>query len=217
VCKRRDIVPAAATLLLSGCLVDIQGEMDRPAGDTAVQPDVRDTAADVAPETAADVAPEDSPADPDADPALDVPDAMDVTGEDVEPEMPVCDGPMTVYYIDRDGDGYGDVGSGVEWCAPPPGYADNHDDCMDDHPEVHPNQDQWYATDRGDGSFDYDCDGVETEFYTSTTECNDWNCDGEGWHGTSVPECGATATWRHCVWEWLWCVVDDTDVVQLCR
>ena len=50
--------------------------------------------------------------------------------------------------------------------------------------------------DRGDGSFDYNCDGLETERYTTTYSCRA-ECQGgtvEGWIGP-VPACGDQGTW----------------------
>ncbi len=45
----------------------------------------------------------------------------------------IDDNPITgtVYYVDADGDGFGDPGTSVESCSVPPGYADNAYDCND--------------------------------------------------------------------------------------
>lgn len=40
------------------------------------------------------------------------------------------------WFIDADGDGYGDAGQSVEACEPPPGYVDNADDCDDTDPSL---------------------------------------------------------------------------------
>ena len=40
------------------------------------------------------------------------------------------------WFIDADGDGYGDAGQSVEACEPPPGYVDNSDDCDDTDPAL---------------------------------------------------------------------------------
>ncbi len=210
------------SLLCSGCLLDIQGEVDDPWQDTGTLDDAFDTSGDMEdPGGDPDPDPDPDPGpDPDAeDTALDtMTDPVDTLETDTEPDMPLCDGPMLIFYIDRDGDGHGDIGGGVEWCSAPEGFVENHDDCIDTNHDVHPGQTEYFPTDRGDGSFDYDCDLFQTPLYTATTACHDWQCDGEGWYDTDgAPACGVTATWRHCYWEWFWCNIDEGDRVQLCR
>jgi hypothetical protein len=202
-----DLLP----LLATGCVLDLEGRL------------VPDTGPDSAPDTAEiedSVLVDTMPDTPDVvgdDPGLDDPVTdPDVPDGETDPDMPPCDGPMLIYYVDADGDGYGDLGGGVEWCAPPPGFVDNHDDCYDAHPEAHPGQPDFFPIDRGDGSFDYDCDGVETVLYTAETSC-DWGwCDGEGW-SDGVPDCGVTANWRRCDWWVVWCDIADTARQQMCR
>lgn len=78
---------------------------------------------------------------------------------------------------DSDGDGYG-VGPEVEICvgqALPTGYAwQKAPDCYDSNPDAHPNQYKSFSTHRGDGSFDYDCDGVETQAEVSENTACFW-------------------------------------------
>lgn len=89
-------------------------------------------------------------------------------------------------------------------------------DCYDANALAHPGQTGRFETDRGDGSFDYDCDGRETGIYTVVAACPDvstWTCppkpyrdpsdmcdynaqidpfrqaDGSGW-ARDVPKCG---------------------------
>jgi len=76
------------------------------------------------------------------------------------------------YYIDRDGDGYGDYSSGISSCTQPSGYVANNGDCYDYNANAHPNQSSYFGSNRGDGSFDYDCSGSEESpysFYTAPT------------------------------------------------
>lgn len=199
-----------ASVLLGGCVMDIEGEMTLlPDGDAGT-PDALDTAETVPPDV------EDPPFDPPVeDPVVEDPidDPTDTTDAS---DMPECDGPEMVYYIDRDADGYGDIGGGIEWCAPPDGFVDNHDDCYDANPDAHPGQTTFFTTNRGDGSFDYDCDATPTQQWTQTTSC-DWGmCDGEGW-SDGIPACGATGNWRRCDWWVVWCDVVNADRVQSCR
>ncbi|MBT8492340.1 MAG: putative metal-binding motif-containing protein, partial [Deltaproteobacteria bacterium] len=77
-----------------------------------------------------------------------------------------CDGDVdeeafdaSTYYADTDGDGYGDPDASVDACNPPADHVANDDDCYDDNAEVNPGQTGFFTTDRGDGSFDWDCSG----------------------------------------------------------
>lgn len=204
--------------LATGCLMDVQGQREHEVVDVQTDPDVLDTSGDIAPDPdAVDTGAEPPEDTVTVDTVVDTTvDLEDVPADEVS-DLPACDGPTTIYYIDEDGDGFGWIGGGMEWCAAPPGFVENHDDCMDDSADVNPGQETYFAVDRGDGSFDYDCDLFQSPRWTGTTQCHEWQCDGDGWYGDSVPPCGVTAQWRHCYWEWLWCVVDDNDRTQECR
>ena len=69
-----------------------------------------------------------------------------------------CVCPVPNMYVDNDGDGFG---AGTPSCTTSPGYVSNNLDCYDQNPDARPGQTDWFTTDRGDGSFDYDCDGTE--------------------------------------------------------
>ncbi|MBW2261160.1 MAG: hypothetical protein JRG91_04235 [Deltaproteobacteria bacterium] len=201
-----------ASMLLGGCVLDLAGDLTlEPDGEDVSPPDAVDTADSVLPDGDEDPPFDTIPEDPVAeDPA---PDPTDVVEE---PDMPECDGPEMVYYVDRDSDGYGDIGSGIEWCAPPDGFVDNHDDCYDANGEAHPGQTLFFTTNRGDGSFDYDCDSVATMQFTQETACDWTRCSGEGW-SEGIPECGVSANWRRCDWWVVWCDVVNTARTQACR
>ena len=69
-----------------------------------------------------------------------------------------CDGEIDedlseVWYVDGDGDGFGDPASAVDSCSAGQGYVTDDTDCDDDAPETHPG-----AVDACDGE-DNDCDG----------------------------------------------------------
>ncbi len=59
------------------------------------------------------------------------------------------------WYVDGDGDGYGDPALSSTSCAQPSGSVDNGDDCEDDDEDINPDL-VWYADDDGDGSGDPD-------------------------------------------------------------
>ncbi|MGC9968588.1 MAG: fibronectin type III domain-containing protein [Minisyncoccia bacterium] len=77
-------------------------------------------------------------------------------------------------YVDNDGDGYG-AGSAQQVCSGyslPSGYVSNNTDCYDYNSSAHPGgASQWYTTDRGDGSYDYNCDSIQFQQYTGTGSC----------------------------------------------
>ena len=88
----------------------------------------------------------------------------------------VCNTACKAYYPDLDGDGFGDhKGLAVAGCGdtpPMPNYVSNNDDCYDAPNASKPNAKLAFpkstfsqGAHRGDGSFDYDCDGVETKAY----------------------------------------------------
>ena len=136
------------------------------------------------------------------------------------------------FYPDYDGDGWGnDSGDPVKFCSAPQGrvnaeqcvpgapggdlfWSTSDADCYDSvaggtfgssaHPGAFRGTETWPDVGRGDGSFDYDCDGVESRSFESEEV---WDCHqttttlgdsqiwfNPGWDG-GVPACGETATW----------------------
>jgi len=110
------------------------------------------------------------------------------------------------FYKDQDGDGFGDPGQTVETCAAPRGFVARAGDCYDGNAAAHPGQTESFAGHRGDGSFDYDCDGQETRRFTSRAYCRlkerGNGCTlATGWEGKGpVPRCGEPGefSWKHC-------------------
>jgi hypothetical protein len=68
----------------------------------------------------------------------------------------VCD--QSTWYVDGDGDGFGDYASEVETCTPDPGWISVSGDCDDNDPTVYPT-----AGDTATDSIDSDCDGMDCE------------------------------------------------------
>ncbi len=69
------------------------------------------------------------------------------------------------WYEDADGDGFGNIWSTWDACAPPLDHVANHDDCDDDDPAVNPAADEI-------------CDGVDNDCDPSTNEQADGDGDG---------------------------------------
>ena len=91
---------------------------------------------------------------------------------DVDEELPLAD-----YYVDADGDGFGDANEPtVNDCGPPAGYADNADDCDDAAADVYPG-----ATEVACNGVDNDCDGAlhpdELDGDGDGTSTCDGDCD----------------------------------------
>ncbi len=70
-------------------------------------------------------------------------------------------------------------------------------DCYDDNPDVYPGQTAAFDVDRGDGSYDYDCDGVEQ---ASALEFRDPTCDVSACLGREPGwlEAGGSISWDPC-------------------
>ncbi|MBK7476746.1 MAG: hypothetical protein IPI11_12310 [Haliscomenobacter sp.] len=63
----------------------------------------------------------------------------------------------TVYYQDKDGDGYGNAAVTQTACSAPAGYVSNSTDCNDNNAQIHP------GVQDGCDSVDNDCDGTTDE------------------------------------------------------
>ncbi|GDX82522.1 hypothetical protein LBMAG42_43330 [Deltaproteobacteria bacterium] len=71
------------------------------------------------------------------------------------------------WYLDADGDGYGDIGLTAPGCTQPSGYVADDSDCEDSDSSAYPGS--THTETPGDG-IDTDCDGEDA--------CTDLNCDG---------------------------------------
>ena len=104
-----------------------------------------------------------------------------------------CDGTVdeevtTTWYLDRDGDGYGDDSASTQSCAlPSPYYSGEGGDCDDLKPSIHPG-----ANEVCDG-VDQDCDGTVDEDLLLKTYCTDSDGDGHGDPARSFESCLTTA------------------------
>ena len=129
----------------------------------------------------------------------------------------------TTYYRDSDADGFGDPNLTECWCQPGGSTGEftvsNGGDCFDGNASASPNQQSYFNTDRGDGSFDYNCDGTPTKELTVSGSCNsvgssigDCTLNTAGWDGGS-PSCGDpgsylydndSCSWYDDGWPWEW-------------
>ncbi|MDO8623444.1 MAG: DUF4215 domain-containing protein [archaeon] len=93
-------------------------------------------------------------------------------------------------YIDADNDGY-TGSSGTKICK---ASASLGNDCLDSNANVHPGQTQYFAVQRGDGSFDYDCDENVNKKLSATSGTPGYE---EG-ICNSVTSCSGTGTCSVC-------------------
>jgi hypothetical protein len=136
----------------------------------------------------------------------------------------VCSVPMTTYYFDSDGDGYGDPTRELESCGvAPDGYVEDSTDCCDADDAVYPMSMEWSFVpsacglgDDGPSDWDFDCDTVvEAIISIRSGDCcdyvNDWT---DGWLDSVAPFCGEPGTISVC--NEATCIFEDTDVLQEC-
>jgi len=124
------------------------------------------------------------------------------------------------YHLDADGDGYGDSQSApVCLCAPDPPYvATNMQDCYDGNFDAFPGQAAYFEVDRGDGSFDYDCDNIEYGQYQGSFVCGLFCVATAGWYGGPPPGCGDQGTYgTDCYWDVITCVDVTEQRIQPCH
>ncbi|MFT5680224.1 MAG: hypothetical protein ACI8RZ_001130 [Myxococcota bacterium] len=126
----------------------------------------------------------------------------DDTDADISPDgEEVCDGAdndcdgstdgadasdATTYYIDDDGDGYGDASSTALGCEAPTGYADNTEDCDDTDADISP------AGAEVCDELDNDCDGdTDEDAVDAQRFFADADSDGYGDPDTTTTGCEA--------------------------
>jgi len=133
----------------------------------------------------------------------------------------------TRYYLDCDGDGYSGSTKYITECNPPPPMAGScppgsantwttlapdpinrvNWDCGDNDSRATPRQTQYFSdyfvNYLGDKSWDYDCDGVQSQYYTSAGVSTGALCDGKyqcdaGYASAFPPPCGLSDKYSQC-------------------
>lgn len=110
------------------------------------------------------------------------------------------DAECEAWHPDDDRDGFGDRDRAMRTCSPPPGWVLDAADCYDENADANPSQTEFFALDRGDGSYDYDCDGDVTEEISDIGSCNPEHlcADERGWD-TGIAVCGRVEKyWVEC-------------------
>ena len=107
---------------------------------------------------------------------------------------------LTTYYQDNDKDGYGGTTT-VQACSPPSSgtWVTQGGDCDDSNADVHPGQTQYFTTGytppgSSQLSFDYNCDGSETESGSNSHLSCHWSgiiCVGGGYLPVSPSRSGS--------------------------
>ncbi len=127
------------------------------------------------------------------------------------------------YHTDMDADGYGDGGNALCLCGPDPTYTTlDATDCFDNNDEAYPGASDFQTQQRGDGSFDFDCDGSEEKQHQTLGSCyvdglGLCHLDQAGWVG-GVPPCGVNGNWlSNCVGVQAYCHQTVSLVTQACR
>ena len=95
---------------------------------------------------------------------------------------------LYTYFLDGDGDGYGDPNTHVESCSTLSGYADNGDDCDDTDDRTYPGvaHEESDTICMTDADFDGYGDSTPVTGVTPGEDCNDADCRVRG---PSTPEC----------------------------
>jgi len=135
----------------------------------------------------------------------------------------------TTYYRDWDDDGYGTSTSSC-LCTPSGHFTSSlSSDCYDSNPDACPTHTSFHSSDRGDGSYDYNCDGAQEKRWTTVSDSCSWFSDfgcsaTNGWSG-SAPGCGSGGTWKETCyystsgapWDWGCYWASSTSRTQTCR
>jgi hypothetical protein len=123
------------------------------------------------------------------------------------------------YHADSDNDGWGADSDKKCLCGPDATYKKLlGGDCYDSNWQAKPGQTGWFDDDRGDGSFDYNCDGQQTYFWPDMSACN-YSCPevSPGWMYVK-PQCGTNGLLcTNCTNFMGWCDYYTSTVTARCN
>ena len=124
------------------------------------------------------------------------------------------------YYYDYDGDGYGSSSvAGKCLCSKSSYYTSAYNtDCYDYNTSANPAATSYSTSSRGDGSFDYNCDGSQSKYWTSSGGCGSWpGCSATTGWASSVASCGSSASYvTSCSLDWFNCAESTSTYIQKC-
>ncbi|MFT7622742.1 MAG: hypothetical protein ACI9WU_001917 [Myxococcota bacterium] len=125
------------------------------------------------------------------------------------------------FFQDQDGDGWG-VGAAQCVCVDDPVFnATQTGDCYDLNTDARPGQTTWFTVERGDGSFDYDCNNSADRRWLQTGgDCGSWpGCSTDhGWSSASMPNCGVNGSYvTDCDWKAFGCDKESVARTQECH
>lgn len=79
---------------------------------------------------------------------------------------------IPTWHADEDGDGFGDPQVSTRSIWQPSSFVRNAGDCYDSNQKARPGVESYFGNHRGDGSFDYNCDGTSTREQSATGSCS---------------------------------------------
>ena len=122
----------------------------------------------------------------------------------------------TTFYRDADGDGYGDPFSEC-WCSAGGStgeYTETNDsDCYDGNPDANITQSGYFGVDRGDGSFDYNCDSSDEQGLRVIGSCSSPGIQ----CGRLHLRCRGVGKQCSCLWSIQWLHYDNDSCSAGCR
>lgn len=131
--------------------------------------------------------PTSEPSEPTSEPSQ-APQEEVCDGIDNDGDGDIDEGLLIEYYLDSDGDGFGDPSQTTTACEPPSGYSETADDCDDTNQQIHPD-----AAEVCDG-WDNNCDGSNDDGVCP--------CNLETYGGHNYLFCQTQTTWfdaqAHC-------------------
>ena len=100
------------------------------------------------------------------------------------------------FYKDQDGDSWGDEKQVVKACRRPANATSRKGDCYDKNKSAFPGQTAFFSTHRGDGKYDYNCDGIEQQRFVVPGSCG--GCQSaiiKVGFMKPIPACGQKGKW----------------------